>query len=350
VKKIRLLYHKITHWEYWPFDIVYIPVYLFWFALAIRARSLFFGTASNPGIENGGFLMESKKKIYDILPEGSYPKTEFFLPGTSLSDIKTRLLQKNLSFPLMAKPDIGMKGLATVLLKNNDMLRDYSSRATFPYLIQEYIDLPLEAGIFYVRIPGEPKGSITGIVMKEFVVVKGDGISTIRRLIESNPRFHIQLSALESECGDSMNTVLPDGIKQMLLPYGNHARGSKFTDASGLICAELEKTVDDLCKQIPGFYFGRMDIRFRNTDDLMIGKHFSIIELNGAGSEPTHIYDPRHSIFTAWKIIIRHLILLFKASSLLMKQGHAPLSFKEGIDMLRANRRHVKNLSTFRMP
>ncbi|MDI1306204.1 MAG: D-alanine--D-alanine ligase, partial [bacterium] len=62
---MKLLFHKITHWEYWPFQIVYIPIYFLWAFYSLKAKSIFFFNAANPTIKNGGFMMESKKAIYD---------------------------------------------------------------------------------------------------------------------------------------------------------------------------------------------------------------------------------------------------------------------------------------------
>jgi hypothetical protein len=41
-------------------------------------------------------------------------------------------------------------------------------------------------------------------------------------------------------------------------------------------------------------------------------QEFSLIEVNGAGSEPTHMYDPRHSLLNAWKEIVKHWIILWR--------------------------------------
>jgi len=136
---------------------------------------------------------------------------------------------------------------------------------------------------------------------------------------------------------------LPPGEKQLLVPFGNHARGAKFIDISHLIDAKLTKTIDAVCKSIPGFYFGRMDVRYNDWDEMKEGKGFSIIEVNGAGSEPTHIYDPSHSIFFAWKEIIRHWIILSKIS----RQNHKLLKlpymrFKDGIQMFKENAAYEK--------
>jgi len=73
------------------------------------------------------------------------------------------------------------------------------------------------------------------------------------------------------------------------------------------------------------------------------GEKFSIIELNGAGSEPTHIYDPGHSIFFAWKEIIRHLNILCKISRVNHTKNDTPyMTFSEGMTMLKENKAYVK--------
>ncbi|HEY4335334.1 MAG TPA: hypothetical protein VGM89_05540, partial [Puia sp.] len=108
---------------------------------------------------------------------------------------------------------------------------------------------------------------------------------------------------------------------------------------------QLEEAIDKLCRNIPGFYFGRLDIRFRSWPLLEAGEDYSIIEINGAGSEPTHIYDPRHSILFAWKEIIRHLDILFRVSRASNKfHKLRPMSFRQGIKMLRDYNRHEKLL------
>ncbi len=343
----KLAFHKLLNWEYWPFDVVYFPIFFYWLYLAVKSREVFYGTAANPQIENGGFLMESKKIIYDSLPEGTYPVTLKFVPNDSLTFILEQFHKAKLAYPIIAKPDIGMRGLAIQKIENDQGLINYVSKVDFDFLLQEYIDYPEEAGIFYVRMPGEPFGKITGIVWKEFVIVEGDGSSTIRQLIERNPRFSLQMKALEQEYSDFLNTVPPRNKKINLVPYGNHARGSKFTDATFRVNEKLTITINNICTKVPEFYFGRLDIKFKSFEDLEIGKNISIIELNGAGSDPTHIYDPKHSIFFAWKEIIRHLNLLYKVSRVNLKSGKKCLTFKEGMTMLKSNRLQVKKLKAF---
>ncbi|HEV8507718.1 MAG TPA: hypothetical protein VGQ53_20045, partial [Chitinophagaceae bacterium] len=76
---------------------------------------------------------------------------------------------------------------------------------------------------------------------------------------------------------------------------------------------------------------------------------FSIIEINGAGSEPTHMYDPNHSIFFAWKEIIRHWNLLWKISFINHHRHKLPyMKTRSGLEMFRQNKAYVKMITEFK--
>ena len=334
---------RLTHWEYWPTHFVYGPIYPVWMLIGLRARSLFFFSAANPRIEYAGFTHERKSEIYRQIPASYYPRTHFCPMGVDWNILKRQLNDQGFRFPLIAKPDIGERGMQVSLLKTEPELEEYCRRSQVHFLVQEYIPYEMEVGIFYVRIPGEERGKITGIVGKEFLAVTGDGKSSIRELLQRNPRFFLQMTALREKYGRKLETVLPEGICETLVPYGNHSRGSKFVDWSDRISEELTAVVDRICKQIPDFYFGRLDLKFASWEELVQGRNFSIIEVNGAGSEPTHIYDPRHSLFFAWKEIIRHWGLLYRVSMANAKSRHIPLmTMRDGVKMLREHRRYLK--------
>lgn len=335
----------LTNWEYWPFHVVYGPIYLYWFWLAVRARSFFFFSQANPSIENSGFTGERKSLIYELIPDQYYPTTVLCDPGESLGVLLPLLDSKGIGYPLIAKPDIGEKGIAVKKIGNLDELERYTASLPVPFLIQQYIDYKNEVGIFFARMPDEEMGKITGVVGKEFLRVTGDGRSALRQLIRKNPRAFLQWSALEKELGAGMDTVLPHGETLELVPYGNHARGSKFIDLTPQVTPQLTATINQLCAQIPGFYFGRIDIRYASWEDLCAGRNFSIIELNGAGSEPTHMYDPKHSIFFAWKEIIRHWNLLYAISDRNARISGRPfLSTSQGLELLKAHARYLRGL------
>jgi hypothetical protein len=175
-------------------------------------------------------------------------------------------------------------------------------------------------------------------VEKEFMSVTGDGVHSIRQLLLKNKRALMYMNSFENIHREFLDIVLPEGEKRIISPFGNHSRGALFLDVSHRTDEELTETIDSICRQIPDFYYGRLDVRYQNWDDLRAGKHFSIIEVNGAGAEPTHIYDPKHSLFFAWKEIVRHWIILNRISRQNRKKGHQYLSLREGIEMFRENK------------
>jgi hypothetical protein len=337
---------KFRNWEYWPFFIVYAPIFFYWAWLSLKARSFFFFSTSNPGITNSGFLLESKKQIYDLMPEGVYPKTIYIQKGAGLGEICQLMAERGLRYPLMVKPDIGQRGMGVELIRDECGLLVYALRSKVDFLLQEYIDYPLEIGVFYYRMPGDKKGTITGVVGKEFLTVTGDGRHSVEALLRQEERYVLQLPALRRTLGRRMQMIPAKGEVLELAPYGNHSRGAKFLDHSHLVTPGVESVIDAICQGIPGFYFGRLDIRFQSWSKLEAGEAFSVIELNGAGSEPTHIYDPRHSLFFAWREIKRHLDILYRVSRANLEEGAlAPMSFAQGMKMLRDYRRHEKLIS-----
>lgn len=347
----RFAYHpfiiKLFHWEYWPFQLVHGPAFVYWFWLSLRARSFFFFNTSNPTIKNGGFLMESKKEIYDLIPEQYYPRTLFFKSTTPENDTKEIVFQKGFKFPLVGKPDIGLKGMSVKKLENENELTEYVAGSKVDFLIQEFIPFQNEIGIFYYRFPNELKGKISGIVRKEFLMVTGDGFSTVEQLLKKDKRSVLQLPVLKKTHSEKLNIVLKKDDEFLLVPYGNHIRGAKFIDDSHLADEELLNTIDAVCKKVNGFYFGRLDIRYNTWEELKQGKKFSIIELNGAGSEPTHIYDPKHSIFFAWREIIRHLNILWRISRMNHHPKERPyMSTKMGLKILKESSEYIKLIKT----
>jgi hypothetical protein len=343
----KLFFHKLTHWEYWPFTIVYIPIYFLWAFYALRQRTIFFFNTCNPSMKNGGFIMDSKIEIYNLIPQQYYPKTSFINENCPFEEVISTKESNNIPFPLIAKPDIGLRGSAVKKINTIQELEVYHQKANFDYIIQDVIPYENEVGIFYVRFPHQKNGKITGIVAKEYLIVEGDGVSTQEELIKQNPRYEMQLKALQKEYGNKLQEILGKGEKRNLVPYGNHIRGAKFINASDKISVSLNKVIDDLCLQIDEFYFGRMDVMFNSWEELEQGKNFQIVELNGAASEPTHIYDPKHSIFFGWKELARHISYMYKISVQNNKRGFSYLTHKEGMNQYRQHLEQTKKIVNF---
>lgn len=336
---------RLFHWEFWSFAAVYTWIYPVWFFYCLKARSFFFFAAANPRIRNGGFLNESKKELAPQIPARYHPPSVFFGIPENGDHVLSVLRESGLDYPLIGKPDIGGRGRGVKVLADDSAVRQYVSTVSMDFHIQEFVPYPLEAGIFYCRIPGTDKGRITGIVYKEFLKVKGDGKQSISELLLNSPRAIMYYPALVRMLGAQLHQVLPEGELFTVSPYGNHARGSLFLDYSDRADAELTATMDRICQEIPEFYYGRLDIRFDNWEDLKQGKNMAIIEVNGAGAEPTHIYDPRHSLFFAWKEIIRHWKLLYQVSLVNHQRGIPYLTFQEGLAMFREDKEWSRRLA-----
>lgn len=328
-------------------QVVYFPIFFLWMYYALRAKSIFFFNASNPSIKNGGFIMESKKAIYDLIPQQYYPKTVLITEGVPLEVVLESVDKEQITYPFIVKPDIGLRGSAVKKINTLEELKSYNDKATFDYLIQDLIPYPNEIGVFYVRYPNQKEGKITGIVAKEFLTVTGDGISTIEELIKKNPRHEMQLKVLQKEYGKRLQEILSKEELLNVVPYGNHIRGAKFIDASHLISDQLNKTINEMCIQIPDFYFGRFDIMYTTIEELEREENFAIVELNGAASEPTHIYDPKHSIFFAWKELARHITYMYEISVLNHKNGVPYLPHKVGMQQYQLHVQQNKKILIF---
>lgn len=291
--------------------------------------------------------MEEKHDVYALIPPEYYPAFFLVKQGTEPDDMLQQLHHHQFSFPLIAKPNIGMQGKGVKKIKNTDELLKYAEVCTVDFLVQELSPYQYEVGIFYHRMPGSAKGTVTGIVAKEPMKVLGNGVSTLYQLICEVPRYILQMNQLQQIFGEGLQRVLRDGEELILAPYGNHARGSKFLDWTDKADDTFINNIDKVCQRINGFYYGRLDVMYNNWSDLQNGTHFHIIELNGAGGDPTHIYDPKHSIFFAWKEIIRHWFILYSISKANHRNGAAYMSYKEGAAMFKTNSELVKKLDSF---
>ncbi len=320
---------KIFSWEYWPMWLVYFPASFYYIFLAIKARSFFFFSASNPTIENGGMLYESKWKIFRLIPKEFYPDTIYIEELESFDSIVGKFNNSNFKFPVIAKPDVGGRGFGVKIIYTLNDLEDYRNLVKVPFLIQAYVEYPLELSVFYYRNPSEDAGKIISLTGKELLAITGDGHSSIDSLIENNDRAFLQYEKLGTDSKIDLHQILSKGEKRTLVPYGNHVLGCTFLDFTPKIDSELTTTFDLISKRIDGFYFGRYDIRCKNLEDLKKGKNMAILELNGAGAEPAHIYDPNFSYFKAQQVLINYFECMYKASSENHKHGIPYMSYSD---------------------
>lgn len=325
--RVPLFIAKFSRYEYWPWWLFYLPVLPYWLYLAFKNKSLAYFTVANPSIELGGFYGESKTEILDLIDKQYLPKSVSVDNSIDFGSILDRMKGIGLSFPVIAKPDVGERGNEVTLIHTQQELILYNVKSKSRYIIQEYIDYTIELGVLYSRMPNLQKGKVTSITLKEFLSVTGDGKSTILQLMQKSLRARLQIERLSKELGDKMNIVLKEGESELLEPIGNHCRGTKFIDNNYLINETLNEVFDKVCIPISGFYYGRFDLKVKSIEDLYRGENIRIMELNGASSEPGHIYDPSSTLRKAYRDLLYHWKLLSDISKGNILLGYKPVSF-----------------------
>ena len=322
----------LSFFEFWPGWMFYLPVVAHWLALGVRYGGFTLPTAANPTITTGGLCGESK---IEILDQVTGPARDLLARYTSIiahgteADVdagEAAMATAGIVYPVIAKPDIGCNGTGVRLIRDRTGLLSYSK--DFPrgerLLLQEFVPDEGEAGIFYVRHPAEPVGRITSITLKHAPVLIGDGRSTLEQLVRADPRAgrvpHLYLPRLQAR----LHEVPPQGERVRLVFVGNHCKGSIFEDGTHLVTPALTNSFERIARSVPDFYFGRIDVRFASLPTLLCGEGFRIIEINGAGSEATHVWDPRTRLRDAWRAQFFHYAAAFRIGAANRARGHQP--------------------------
>lgn len=300
-----------------------------WIWYAIKERSLFYFSASNPSILSGGMMGESKSGVLDLIPTGIKPKTILIRLPTTPEQVLQEMKLHGLSLPVIFKPDLGERGWMVRKMKSAADIKQYVKEIRVDFIAQEFVSLPLEFGVFYVRFPSQANGFVNSIIGKEFLSVTGDGAKTLRQLIMEKDRAKIQWNSLRHVYASQLDRILLQEEKMELVSIGNHCLGTTFLNCNHLITDKLTASFDRISKQINGFYFGRFDLRCSSEEDLENG-NIKILELNGCGAEPAHIYHPGSSLFLGVGALITHWKNLFRVSRENHLRGVPYLSFREG--------------------
>ncbi|MBC2602016.1 alpha/beta fold hydrolase [Puniceicoccus vermicola] len=320
-----------VRWEFWPRWIFYPPVVLWVLWLGIRHRKPSLFTGANPGIAGGGIAFESKREIYSLLEsgKGQIARTLSLPPQGSVQEWlpQIRSFQDQLPspFPLVCKPDFGERGDGVSIVHNeSDLIRALEEIDRDP-IVQEFIP-GLEYGIFFEKKPSESKGRVTSITRKIHTTVTGDGIKTLDELILADDRAVCCYSYFRDKHRAHLLSIPPKGEEYELATLGSHCRGSLFLDGSSLLTPELTEAVNQIFDGVEGLCFGRLDVKCPSDEDLQRGQHLTVLEFNGITSEPTHIYDPKHSLMYAYSVVFAQWARAFEIAAENRKAGHEPWS------------------------
>ncbi|MBS1738870.1 MAG: hypothetical protein JSS98_20150 [Bacteroidetes bacterium] len=333
---------KIKNWEQWPFKLLYAPIVPVWVWYMIRARSLWFFTSSNPKLTFGGMEGEPKKEMHELLPPALCPPYFNVIPRQPFSEIQENLSQNNIHYPLIVKPEIGGQGILFRRIKDEKQLRDYHEKIPVEYFIQAFIPWPVEVSLFYYRHPQQPRGHISGFLQKVPMQVVGDGVHTLKELLQANSKSQKKWEEIKMRHEHNFGKVLLAGDIYKLSYAANHNQGAQFIDLKDEINDSLIDMLDEISYGVNDFFYGRYDIMCESIEALKNGKNFIILEYNGCGAEPNHFYDTGYTLTKAWREILKHWKVLFEISRYNHKHGAPHWPFWKGVRFRLQTKKYYK--------
>ena len=335
---------KLFDWERWSYDAIYAPLGIVWLYYAIKARAFWFFTPANPSLEFAGFEGGSKKEMYQQLPQWCLPPTLFIEHTDDFEKVKHQVKEGGLDYPFVAKPDSGMQGVLFCIVDNDAELKNYHEIVGEDYILQSFVQLPIELSVFHIRYPGQAKGFVTGFVAKEYLQVTGDGERTLADLVSVHPLAKYKKTELKNRHDKKWDTVLPPLEKYVLNYAGNHRHGAKFINMKKEIDQALCDVFDQISIEAGELYFGRYDLKCTSLDDLRNGKNIEMLEFNGAGAAAIHIFDCNMSYWEALKEIVRHWRYLYEIGKINNKRGVKYWTFREGFVFLKKCKKNYSRL------
>ena len=309
-----------------------VPMLLQWAWLGLRYRSLTLPSCANPHITAGGLVGDTRSEYFagmgDYARSRVAPYTLLQVAGVDqLAAAMSAMREADLRFPVVAKPELGSCGFGVRRIDDALELADYLARypAGESLMLQRYLDEPGEAGLFYVRHPEQAQGRVLGILLRHYPQVVGDGVSTMAQLIAADPRLRrVQHRPHEHVVHYNPRRIPAKGELVRLSLIGSTRVGGRCEDATSQATTELLAAVEAVASDMPAFHIGRFDVRYRNLQELRAGR-FTIMEINGAGSEVVHAWDPRYSLREVYRMVFANQRVLFALGDWQRARGHQPI-------------------------
>lgn len=329
-------WRRFSQWEFWPMWRFYPTVIAYVLWLGFKHRGLTVFTAANPGIANGGGIVgESKIEILrklgfehgDVARADLIPAAANMAQPARVAYALAFMQTHGYDYPIALKPDVGERGISAMIVRSEVELTHYLAEHIGATVIQEYVP-GVEFGVFYYRYPNQPQGRIYTVTEKKFPVVVGDGVRTLEQLILADDRAVCMAEFYIAKQAARASDVPSAGERVQLVEIGAHSKGTVFYDGGWVITPALEAAIDRVSQRHDGFYFGRYDVRTASAEALQVGK-FKVIELNGVSSEATSIYDPKHSLIDAYKILFRQWQMAFEIGAANRANGATPLTSRQ---------------------
>jgi len=324
---------------YWVSKLFYYQSVFYGFVYSLRFLSPTFFSATNPALEYGGMFDDKKSDVYKLVPNKYLPKMAL---ADNQMDVSRIMNTGTLSYPLVIKPDIGFKGYLVLKVNDEDQLNKalpkYDDKSI---LIQEFIDYSKEYSILIYRYPRSGNVGVTSFIEKSYPSVRGDGIQTLKQLIESNDNPFLNKEWIKKINMSALDQVLDVNEERRIDHIGNYSRGARFHSLNHKINGDISQWAKHLLDQIEGIDFCRVDLKANSIEDLL-AEQFSIIEINGAKSEPLHTYDKRFSYLEIMKDVHRHWMIVRDIVKERLSMSYRLPSFSEGFKSWRITHNLIK--------
>lgn len=298
---------RMMRYEFWPSIALYLPLIPFYARLRFTKGSLVDATCVNPVWVDSGFIGESKQVVLDRFPKDSVLESFLVKPGSDgkldLAHIGSEIDRRSFGWPIIVKPDQGQRGTGVKRIDGPEQLVEKLDEVRVPMVVQRFHPGPYELGLFWWRMPDAETGRLFTICEKVFPTVTGDGRSSLEQLILDDRRLFLQHEMFFERLGERLSQVPADEEVVSLGSAGNHAQGCLFRDGEHWRTPEIEAWLDRACTAAEGYHFGRLDVRFTDPDAFRRGEGGQILEANGITSESTNLYDPRFTIWKAWRLL-----------------------------------------------
>jgi hypothetical protein len=317
---------RARRWEFWPAWLFYIPIIGWILLLGLRFRSPTLFTAANPAMDAGGVVGERKHEVLEPLQRNAPDLVATFTlirSGDAAARVDTALAHaKTTGFPIVLKPDVGQRGRGVFIAHDAHAVRQYLQQFDGDVLAQRYVEGD-EFGVFVARAPGEAQARILSIVHKTFPAVVGDGQRGLGALILADARARLIAPLLWMRWAQRLDQIPAAGERVQLVDIGAHCRGALFLDARHCVTPALIETMTRLTDAVPGYCFGRIDLRCPSLDALSRGESVQAIELNGVTAESAHIYHPDTPLRDGYAAMLRQWRIAFEIGRANREQGAA---------------------------
>ena len=314
-----------------PFWFFHVPIFPYFLFLSLKRGSLAFFTNTNPNIYTGGFVNSSKIDAFKGIDSKWLPKFIYFSENT-IDKVEKGLRKKKMDYPIILKPNKGERGLGVIKINDRKELITVLNKTTFDFIVQEFIDYPLEFGVLYYRNPQTNKSNISSICSKKMPFVIGNGKDELQGLI----RKKYNSIKFENVNSQNINRVIGKN-EQFSLEYVAHrSKNCVFKNFNYIYSKKLIDTFSTITSKMENFHFGRFDIKVNTVEDLINGNNLKILEVNGVNSQPIHIFDSDYSFYKCYRDLHTHWNMIYKISKKNSSMGFIPMKtsdlFKELID------------------